>query len=296
MVNRKVMQLDRHLIRKSFSKAAKTYAEHAVVDAEIQQRLIERLEVVKKTPEVVLDLGCGLATSLSSIKQLWPECQVVGMDVALPMLKQGKVDELVESGGHRLCGDAHAIPLASESVDVIFSNFLLPWILNLDLGFSEMRRILKPDGMIVLSTFGLDTLHELKQSAWEVDGQAHVNDFMEIREIGDRMLAVGFLNPVLDIDRLTLTYSNVSGLLKDLKLTGNGNMRKDRQQTLTAKGFIPKLEERYETYRENGMLPATYEIVYAMAWSPAPGQPWKVDGMDVAHISPENIKIRKNTS
>lgn len=281
------MSLDRHCIRQSFEKAAQSYQQHSVLQDEVQIRLLDRLSVVEKTPEVVLDLGCGPGKAVPFIQQQWPDSQIIAMDVAQTMLQGAQHGSM-----QKLCADTHGIPLQTASVDFIFSNLMLQWVLNLDLVFAEMRRILKPGGMVLLTTLGLETLIELKQAAFRADGGMHVNDFTDIREVGDRMLAAGFQNPVLDVDRITLTYSKVSGLLKDLKGVGAHNVRNDRQRTLTGKGFLQKLEQEYETFREDGVLPASYEVVYAMAWAPEQGQPWKVDGMDIAHISPDQIKKR----
>jgi len=173
----------------------------------------------------------------------------------------------------RVGGDAQALPFAEGSVDLLYSNLCLQWCGDLDAVFDEFRRVLRPQGLIVFSTFGPDTLNELRLAFAEVDATPHVSRFLDIHQIGDGMLAAGFRDPVLERDIFTLTYADVMTLMRELRAIGATNADNERARGLTGKQRLRAVIDAYEPFREDGRLPATYEVVYAMAWAPEPGQP-----------------------
>jgi len=166
-----------------------------------------------------------------------------------------------------LCADAARLPLRTASVDLVFSNLMLQWCSDPDAVFSECRRVLKPGGLLTYTTFGPDTLLELRRAWSTVDGLTHVNRFIDMHDLGDAMVRAGFAEPVMDVDRCTLTYADAHALMRDLKAIGAHNVNAGRARGLTGKSRLTRMIAAYEAFRRDGRLPATYEIVYGQAWA-----------------------------
>jgi malonyl-CoA O-methyltransferase len=184
-----------------------------------------------------------------------------------------------------LCADLEALPLADDSVDLIHSNATLQWATDLDRTFAELRRVLRPGGLLMFTTFGPDTLMELRAAWAAADGgsHAHVSPFMDMHDIGDAMVRARFADPVMDAERITVTYPDVRGLMGDLKSLGAHNALAGRPRGLTGRRRLAAMEQAYEAERRDGRLPATYEVVYGHAWvtasTVAPVQPQhRIDG------------------
>jgi malonyl-CoA O-methyltransferase len=264
--------IDKRQARLAFSRAASHYDEVAALQREIAARMLDRLAYIRHQPAVVLDVGAGTGDATHALSRLYPEAQVIALDFALPMLHQTRRRE---GSGRRpdcLCADAERLPLGSGSVDMIFSNATLQWCNDLPGTFREFQRVLRPNGMLLFSTFGPDTLIELRASWAAVDGGSHVSPFVDMHNIGDAMLEAGLAEPVVDVDRLQLTYDEVPALVRDLKTLGAHNVTRDRQRGLTGKGRLLAMYEAYERFRKNGRLPASYEVVYGHAWAPSQRQ------------------------
>ncbi len=272
--------LDKNAIRSSFNRAASTYDQYAVLQREIESRLLERLEFQRRDPVTILDLGCGTGSATRTLATLYKNAHVLALDWAPAMLAHTGA-----AGISRLCADMHALPLAARSVDLVFSNLVLPWSYDLPAVFREFRRIMKADSMLVFSSFGPDTLHELKRAWRAVDDLPHVNDHADMHDIGDELLAAGFREPVMDAERLTLEYGDVVSLLRELKGIGAHNVALNRQRGLTGKASLQVMLQAYEAFRREGRYPASYEIVYGTAFAPAEGQPVKTQDGDVATFS-----------
>jgi malonyl-CoA O-methyltransferase len=166
----------------------------------------------------------------------------------------------------RVCADALRMPLARASVDLIYSNLLLQWCNDPDAVFAEFKRVLRPHGLLTFSTFGPDTLKELRAAWASVDDYTHVNRFLDMHDIGDALVRAGLAEPVLDVERFTLTYEDAMSLMKDLKAIGAHNVTAGRPAGLTGRGRLESMLAAYEQQRTDGRLPATYEVVYGRAW------------------------------
>jgi len=286
---------DTRQIRRAFSRAAKNYAEHAVLQHEVEDRLLERLDFVEVAPLRVLDVGAGPGRACKALRKKFPKAQVIALDLALPMLREARR----ESGWFRklpaVCADARALPFADASIDVLFSSLCIQWIDDLPALFSEFRRVLKPGGFMALATFGPDTLHELRAAWAEVDRRPHVSLFIDLMGLGDALLHAGFKDPVLDGEHFTLTYSDAAALMRDLKAIGATNAEPDRARGLTGKARLAAVGAAYEYFRRDGVLPATYEVLYAHAWGPAPGQPRRTRDAEIATFPVDQLRIRKRT-
>jgi malonyl-CoA O-methyltransferase len=186
-----------------------------------------------------------------------------------------------------VCADAERLPLADGSVDLILSNLMLQWC-NPDHVFAEFRRVLAPHGLLSFTTLGPDTLRELR-SAWrEVDSRTHVNQFIDMHDIGDALVRGGFASPVLDVERYTLTYLDVRRVAADLKATGAHNATMGRARGLTGRRQFAALQAAYEGFRQDGRLPATYEVVFGHAWTP--GTAARRSNPDGSTVSLDDIK------
>ncbi len=277
--------IDKQQARLAFSRAAPHYDEVAALQREIAGRMLDRLAYIKHQPQVVLDVGAGTGDASHALTRCYPSAQVIALDFALPMLQQTLRRETTGTVPDCLCGDAEQLPLADSSVDMIFSSATLQWCNDLAGTFREFLRVLRPNGMLLFSTFGPDTLMELRASWASVDGGSHVSPFWDMHNIGDAMLQAGMAEPVVDVDCLQLTYADVPALMRDLKTLGAHNVTRDRQRGLTGKGRLRAMYQAYEKFRRNGRIPASYEVVYGHAWAPSQRQ---VDG--VTMISAETLR------
>lgn len=285
---------DRDHVRRAFGRAATRYAEHAVLQHEVEDRLLERLDFVPNPPLRVLDLGCGPGRASGLIRKRWRKAEVIAMDLALPMLREARRQGSWLRPLPRICADASQLPLADASVDLLFSNLCIQWIADLPTLFDEFRRVLRPQGFLALSTFGPMTLHELRTAWAEVDRAPHVSHFADIQRVGDALLAAGFRDPVLDAEDFTLTYADAPALMRDLKAIGATNAEQARPRGLTGRKRLQAVAQAYEPFRQSdGRLPATYEVIYAHAWGPEPGQPRRSKGMDIATFPVDQLKVRK---
>ncbi|MBK5967989.1 malonyl-[acyl-carrier protein] O-methyltransferase BioC [Thiorhodovibrio winogradskyi] len=258
--------IDKAAARLSFERAAASYDAAAVLQREIGQRLLERLDYMRIKPETVLDLGCGTGLALDDLCRRYRGARVVGLDFATSMLARARRRGHWRNRPRALCADIDRLPLADDSVDLVFSNATLQWSTDLGGCFAELFRILRPNGLLLFSTFGPDTLIELR-SAWaEADGDAHVSHFIDMHDIGDELVRARFADPVMDCERLTLTYAEVKDLMADMKSLGTQNRLKDRQRGLTGRERLRRMTAAYEKFRQEGRLPSTWEVIYGHAW------------------------------
>ncbi len=282
-------------LRRNFGRAATSYAQVAVLQREVETRLIEQLDFLEdRQPLRVLDLGCGPGRASGVMKKRWPKAQVIALDAALPMLKEVPKQTRFWRPIKRICADASSLPLIDGSVDVIFSNLCLQWVNDLPATLAEFRRVLKPDGLLLFSTFGPDTLLELREAYWQAgEKNPPLSPFAAIQQIGDAIIAAGFKNPVLDRELYQLTYSDVRTLMKELKAIGANDARPQRSRGLSGKIRLQNMTAAYEKLRINNVLPSTWEVVTAMAWGPAPGVSRREQGADIASFPANAIPIRR---
>ncbi|MGD8588703.1 MAG: malonyl-ACP O-methyltransferase BioC [Chromatiales bacterium] len=262
------LTIDKQQARRAFERAASAYDEVAVLQRETAQRMLERLDYIRHEPAVILDVGAGTGEATLALSRRFKPARTIALDFALPMLQRARKRGSWLRRLRCVCGDAERLPLADRSVDLIFSNATLQWCNDLEGTFREFLRVLRPDGLLMFSTFGPDTLKELRASWAAVDDRPHVSPFADMHDIGDAMLRAGLFNPVVDVDRMRLTYTEVAGLLRDLKALGAHNVTAGRQRSLTGKSRLQAMVQAYEAFRLDGRLPASYEVVYGHAWAP----------------------------
>ncbi len=259
--------VDKAHVRRSFARAASSYDAVAVLQRELSDRLIERLDVVRLQPQRVLDLGCGTGHALTALQRRYPKAQHLALDIAHPMLLQARRRGRWWRRPLCICGDAELLPLAAASIDLIVSNATLQWC-DLPRALAECRRVLRPGGLLMFTTFGRGTLSELRQAWAQVDGYPHVSPFLDLHDVGDALVQARFADPVIDVERLTLTYQRLRDLMVDLKTLGAHNATPDRARGLTGRTRMMAVEQAYEFHRHAGVLPASYEVIYGHAWAP----------------------------
>lgn len=268
-----VYHIDKARVRASFDRAASTYDSAAILQTEVRQRMLQRLDLVKLAPARILDAGCGTGQACPALNKRYPQAQILALDLAMGMLQQtqrqqGLLQRIFNGRQTGICADIEALPLADQSMGLIWSNLAIQWCNDLDAAFGEAHRVLRPEGLLMFSTFGPDTLKELRQATAADPDHVHVSRFIDMHDIGDALVRAGFSAPVLDVERFVLTYDDVLAVMRDLKAIGAHNAADGRPRGLLGKGFLQRLTANYERFRQDGKLPATYEVVYGHAWRP----------------------------
>jgi len=279
--------IDKRATRRAFERAATSYDEAAVLQREIGTRMLERLDYVRLRPATILELGCGTGQGIDALAKRWRQSRIIALDLAEAMLQRARRRGTWLNRPRPLCADLEALPLADDSVDLVISNATLQWAGDLARAFAELRRVLRPEGLLMFTTFGPDTLIELRRAWAAADGgaHAHVSPFLDMHDIGDALVRAGFADPVMDAERITMTYASVRDLMRDLKAIGGRNALHERPRALTGRATLAAMEAAYEQARRDGRLPSTWEVVYGQAWMPAgakaPAQQQTADGVAI---------------
>lgn len=267
--------IDKTRVRASFNRAANTYDAAAVLQKLVRDEMLSRLDLIKISPYTILDAGCGTGGGSFSLQKRFKKSQLFSLDLAFNMLQKTEAQrpflQKIFGKNTLICADIENLPIANASINLLWSNLAIQWCNDLDKTFAEVMRVLQPDGLFIFSTFGPDTLKELRAATHLSNGQqgnTHVSRFIDMHDIGDALTRAGFSAPVLDVEHYTLTYDNVKNVMLDLKSIGANNATNGRGRGLAGKGFLSNLAAQYEQFRTNGKLPATFEVIYGHAWKP----------------------------
>jgi malonyl-CoA O-methyltransferase len=288
---REVFGLDRARLRAAFERASAGYEAAAALQARVAAELLERLAGFNFQPRVVLDLGAGTGRVTRELKRRYPRALVIALDLAAGMLREARRNQPLWRRFARVCGDALRLPFKDGSVDLVFSSLMLQWCEPLDAAFAEVRRVLKPEGFFAFSTFGPDTLNELRSAWTQADGYNHVNGFVDMHDVGDALVRAGLTEPVLDVERLVLDYADALALMRDLKAIGAHNATAGRPRSLAGRARLTRVQDAYEAFRRAGQLPATYEVIYGACWGAAGRHATPVRGAQTL-IAPGSIRRR----
>ncbi len=263
------MVIDKTKVAASFSRSAEGYEEHAVLQRTVAKRLLERLSLVNIQPRVIVDAGSGSGGAARRLTKIYRNAQILQLDLSHEMLHRSNLLEpWFFSRQQFICGDIEKLPLRKHSVELFFSNLMLQWCNDLDEAFFCIKNALSKGGLFLFTTLGPDTLKELRSSWAEVDDDVHVSTFIDMHDVGDALVRAGFVEPVMDIEHITMTYTDCFSLMKDLKLLGANNSNVERFRGLTGQNKMKKMVSAYEKFRTEGRLPLSYEIVYGHAWTP----------------------------
>jgi len=267
-----IAEIDRQAMRAAFDKAATSYDAAAVLQQEVANRLVDRMDLMSMKPGSILDAGTGTGFISQLLAERYPKAKITALDIAFNMLKQSKNKRSFKQRWnkqfHYVNAEVENLPFADASLELVISGLTFQWCQNLPKVFKEIRRVLAPGGLLMFSTFGPDTLKELRQSWAEVDDLPHVNMFADMHDVGDALLKSGFADPVMDMEMLTVTYEDIKTVMRDLKQIGAHNVMQGRSHQVTGKNKLKKMMQAYEQYRQDGLVPVSHEIVYGHAWIP----------------------------
>jgi malonyl-CoA O-methyltransferase len=283
------LRLDQARVRAAFDRASACYESAARLQARVAEELLARLTSFAFEPQAVLDLGAGTGRVARELKRRYPRAQVLALDLSFGMLREARRHQHLWWRFARVCADAQRLPLATASVDVVFSNLMLQWCQPLDPALREVRRVLRPSGFFAFSTFGPLTLQELRHAWTAADSDTHVNHFIDVHEVGDALVRAGLNEPVLDVDRHEIAYPDVLSLMRDLKAIGAHNVTAGRPRTLLGRARLGRMQAAYEQLRRDAALPATFEVIYGAAWGAA-GRPAVPSVGGEARIAPGSIR------
>jgi malonyl-CoA O-methyltransferase len=261
--------LDLRQVRRAFDDAAAGFDAAAAVHAEIRARLLERLDLVRLEPQVVLDLGAATGHASRALKDRYRRADIFAFDMSVDMLRTAEAQQRWLRRFHRICGDAHRLPLRDASVDLVFSNLMLQWCNEPDAVFRELRRVLRPDGLISFTTLGPDSLQELRRAWAGVDGHTHVHRFIDMHDLGDALMRNGFAEPVMDTERLTITYPDLDALIGELRGSGSVNLAAGRPMGLTGSRRARRFRDAETLAIRGNVITLTLEVVYGHAWAGA---------------------------
>ncbi len=256
--------MDKRAIGRSFSEAANSYDRLAELQRQVGEVLLSRLDAEVEPFKTIIDLGAGTGFCTEKLSQRHPNSALLALDIAPGMLHQAR-ERVGMKGNVQFCvGDAEQLPVESESTELLFSNLAIQWC-NSDRLFEGFHRILKQEGLLLFSSFGPETLRELK-SAWkQSDDHQHVNEFSETARLERLINQAGFKACSIERVQLKRHYKSVFELMRELKGIGAQTVTEGRVKHLTGKGQMLKMVEAYEQLREPAGIPATWEIVYGFA-------------------------------
>ena len=259
-------------VARSFSAASRRYDDVAILQTLVREELLSRLSLLRATPRAVLDLGAGTGLGALALKRAFPRARVTATDLSAAMLQQARRHSRFWRPIRCIEADARSLPIETASVDLVFTSLMLQWVDPLDDALVEIRRVLKPGGLMLASSFGPLTLQELRAAWAEADAGVHVNDFVDMHDFGSALQRAGFSEPVLDVDRHLRHYADAATLMREIKAIGAHNVRAERRRGLTGRGALQRMDAAYEKLRGPQGLPATWQVVHAVAWAPEHAQ------------------------
>ena len=261
-------------VARAFGAASRGYDAAATLQAEVRDELLSRLALLKTPPKAVLDLGCGTGAGARAIKRQFPRARVTAADLAPPMLEVARRRSRFWRPIHCTQADARRLPFETASFDLVFTSLMLQWVQPLDAALGEIRRVLRPGGLLLASSFGPLTLQELRLAWAAADDGVHVNEFVDMLDFGSALQRAGYIEPVLDVDRHLRHYPDAAALMHSIKAIGAHNVHALRRRGLTGRHAFARMLQAYEAQRCAAGLPATWQVVYAVAWAPesAPGR------------------------
>lgn len=270
-------RLDAPSLRQRFSRAAETYDNADMLAREISRRMEERLDYIRLTPRRILDVGCGTGSDLMRLSQRYPDASCFGADISRAMLMQARrrstpkssllqrLTGRISTGLPLLTADGGALPIRHASISLVWSNLMLPALHDPLPALQEAHRVLETGGLLMFSSFGPDTLRELR-SVLPTHAGERVHRFIDMHDIGDALVKAGFSDPVMDMEMLTLTYADLDTLFEDLRATGGNNAACSRPRGLSGRHGWLQAREAYEKLRQNGRLPVSVEVIQGHAW------------------------------
>ncbi len=257
-------------VRRRFDRAAEKFEEFDFVHAVTRNGLLARLEPMVVQAKTVVDLGCATGSACKPLAKRFRRAHIIALDLSASMLQQVRRKQSWLAKYSLLHANANAIPLIDQSVDVVFANQLLPWVDDSTMVFTEVARVLRENGLFLFSSLGPDSLSELRQAWQSVDAGVHVNRFPDMHDLGDAAVHAGLTDPVLDVDRLSVTYQDANALFRDLTGCGARNCLAKRNGTLVGKARFDTMTATLERHRKDGTIELDLELIYGHCWGAGP--------------------------
>lgn len=270
MTEREPSVFDPDAISARFNRIAPRFDKVSFAHVHVATGLLERMALMQLSPKTVVDAGSGTGFLTSELRRRFRRAELVSLDRSLGMLRRAAKRKRLFAREKHIQGDARAIPLRTDSVDIVVSNLLLPWLGEPDAMFKECARVLKTGGPLLFSSLGPDSFIELR-SAWRTCGISdNIPRFIDMHDLGDALLRCGFTDPVLDVETLTVNYSNFRQLWSELRDSGSGNALVPRRGSLTGKGLFRRMESAYRDAQGGDGIRLTLEVVFGHAWAAKP--------------------------
>lgn len=258
---------DRATARRA-GRASARFAEQAFLHAWTRNALLERLDPVGLRPRHVLDLGGGCGIGALALAERYRKAKVTLVDRSPAMLAEAERRRGWFRRFECVNADVTALPFPAASVDLVFANLLLPYVQDADGLLREVRRVLRPRGYFVFSTVGAGTLAEVREAFAAADDCPHVGQFEDLHDVGDRLTRAGYVAPVLDADRLTVTYADLSAVCRDLRAAAAPVPAAGRR-ALTGVCRWRRAQVAFAARKSaDGRVPVSCEVVYGQAWAP----------------------------
>ena len=273
-------------IRRRFDRAADRFHEADFVHRVTREGLLERMRPITIDAATVVDLGSATGAAIPALQKRFRGARVIAVDFSAAMLRVVRRGRTLLSRRYAVQADARSLPFADASIDVIFSNLMLPWVDRPDAVFAEVARVLRKDGLFAFASLGPDSLLEIRRAWQAVDAGEHVNRFPDMHDIGDGLVRSGLRDPVLDVDRLSVSYRDERALFRDLTAAGARNSLGNRQRGLTGRGRFRQFTDALFASGENRSL--TLELVYGHCW----GSDVRRDGTDIV-VDADKIPLRR---
>lgn len=257
---------DPRAARRAFDRAAATFASASFLHDEARERLLGRLDWLRITPAVIADLGSGLGAGARRLEALYPQARLLRLDASVAMLRAARA-----GGAVPIAGDVEQLPFKSGAIDLSFANMVLPWS-RPERFFGEAARTLTNGGLLLFTTLGPDSLEQLRRAWAAVDDEVHLHAFFDMHDLGDLAVAAGLAEPVVDVDRIELSYRDADSVIRDLRCCGAVNVAAGRRRSLTGRRRWTAFERELESGRRGAHLPVTIELVLGHAWGTGRGR------------------------
>jgi len=254
---------ERSSSRERFDRAARSFQTASFVHDEARRRLLDRLDGLKIESGTIVDLGSALGQSAAELSRKFPEARIIALDSSREMLKRSVPGEF-----SKLAGDAVRLPFPDRSIELLFANLVLPWNLP-DALFAEAGRVLTNTGVLVFSTLGPDSLNELRRAWARADDAIHVHAFFDVQTLGDLVQNARLEEPVLDVDRIQVSYAELSAVIRDLRACGATNTAGGRRRSLMGRGRWQRFVEALwhdQGEGHEGRLSLTVELIFGQAF------------------------------
>ena len=260
-------RLDRRAVERSFNRASGRCATLARLQAKVGSELLERLQFFRLEPRAIIDLGCGFGGAATLLRRRFPRARVIAIDAAFHMAREARRRQRFWRRFDCVCADGCALPVGDQTIDLVLSNLMLQWYDDPAALFAQVQRALRPGGLMLFSTFGTDTLHELRGAWASADTASHVSAFADMPLLGAAMSHAGLSEPVMDRELQLVHYSDVQALMNELRMVGARDDGADRRRSLTGRARMQSMVKHYESMRTGSGIPVSWEIIYGAGFA-----------------------------